>query len=174
MKIGKYNIRTLYVVSFIIIAVIFIISLVMYNINTDGNRRIFYFESLDESGLFSEVRYIVPYSKEQSVEDDIYQFVNELLLGPITHRYKAVFAKGTSLNTCILRNEILYVDISSQALFPTEIDSFIQMGVQVFEKNILKNFSEVKEVVLYIDGIQTFQNLTENIKESDWMKTVWL
>ena len=79
MKIGKYNIRTLYVVSFIIIAVIFIISLVMYNINTDGNRRIFYFESLDESGLFSEVRYIVPYSKEQSVEDDIYQFVNELL-----------------------------------------------------------------------------------------------
>ncbi len=157
MKIGKYNIHTQYVIAFIIIAILLTISLVMYNIKTDGQRRIFYFESLDTSGLFSEVRYLQSFSKDQSLEKDISQFINEILLGPITHRYKAVFASGTKLNSCFLRDGILYVDISAEALFPSEIESSVMTGVQIFEKNILKNFSEVNNVELFINGKAVYE-----------------
>ncbi len=161
MKLGKFAIKPVYVFLFFFVLLSFIVSLVFYNLNSQGVRRVFYFESLDNPGLFMEVRYLSPYSEDQSQEDDIRQFVKELVLGPVTNRFKAVFAPGTTIDTCFLRDDVLYVDLSSTALQPAEGTTSIKTGVEIFEKNIRKNFPDIQQVCLFINNQQAYENENE-------------
>ena len=111
---------------------------------------------MDAPGIFAEIRFIKPYTEDQSLDIDIKQFINDLLLGPTTNRFRNLFAYGTKLESCFLRDGILYVNISKEALLLDSITTPIKEAYDIFIKNILNNFSKVKEVELYINNIKAF------------------
>lgn len=158
-KITKVNLSTK--ILFFVLLIMFIFSFVMFFVQGYSHRRVYLFESLDKPGLYAENRYYpnIPYL------DDIELFVSELLLGPIGERYKHVFAPGTKLKSCFLQDNVLYIDFSSEALFPNEKVSEVREGAEIFKKNIFRNFRKIDKINIYIEGRKIFDNV-ENLLNS--------
>ncbi|WP_276781486.1 hypothetical protein, partial [Treponema succinifaciens] len=76
-------------------------------------RQIFYFESYDSSRICTETRY----SEKKDGDEEIRAFVDDLLLGPMTNRFKFLFSPGTRTEFCFSNGKELYVGLSKQALF---------------------------------------------------------
>ena len=149
-KLKSVNLTTK--VLFFGLLLVFIFSLVMFFVQGYAHRRVFLFENLDKDGLFAENRYY-PINK---YIDNVELFVSELLLGPIGERYKPVFTRGTKLKTCFVQDDVLYVDLSSEALFPNERVSTIMDGAEIFKKNIFRNFRNIDTINIYIEGRKIF------------------
>lgn len=158
-KITKVNLSTK--ILFLSLLIMCIFSIVMFFVQGYSHRRVYLFESLDKPGLYAENRYYpnIPYL------DDIELFVSELLLGPIGERYKHVFAPGTKLKSCFLQDNVLYIDFSSEALFPNEKVSEVREGAEIFNKNIFRNFRKIDKINIYIEGRKIFDNV-ENLLNS--------
>ena len=82
----------------------------------------------------------------------IAMFVEELVLGPQTPRLRPLFSRGTHVEFCFMGGNDLYVDISRDALFELSDAVDIQGGISLFEENIRKNFKNIENIVLFIDG----------------------
>jgi hypothetical protein len=149
-KLTRTNFSTKIFLGVLFFALIF--SLVMFFINGYSQRRVFLFENLDKDGLYAENRY---FPKNQYL-DEVELYVSELLLGPIGERYKPIFSPGTKLKSCFLRDETLYVDLTSQALFPDKKVSEIREGAEIFKKNIFRNFRKIDKINIYIEGRKIF------------------
>ena len=141
-------------VVFFSLVIIFFISLTLFFLQGYGHRKVFLFESLDEEGLFAENRY---YPRNKYI-DDVELYVSELLLGPIGERYKLLFPRGTKVKTCFVQNKVLYVDLSTEALFPNERVSSNREGAEIFKKNIFRNFRNIDIINIYIDGRKIFDD----------------
>lgn len=141
-------------VVFFSLVIIFFISLTLFFLQGYGHRKVFLFESLDEEGLFAENRY---YPRNKYI-DDVELYVSELLLGPIGERYKLLFPRGTKVKTCFVQNKVLYVDLSTEALFPNERVSTNREGAEIFKKNIFRNFRNIDIINIYIDGRKIFDD----------------
>lgn len=157
MKNFKLNLKTKEIIIFAIIIVALLISLICFFTQNRGDKRIFLFESLDKPGLFIETRYLIPFEKKQSTETDILQFAQDLLLGPTTHRFKSLFSSKTVVENLFLRDETLYVNISQDALHPDRTTSTIETGVELFKKNIMRNFPQVKKIEFFINSIPAYE-----------------
>lgn len=141
-------------VVFFSLVIIFFVSLTLFFLQGYGHRKVFLFESLDEEGLFAENRY---YPRNKYI-DDVELYVSELLLGPIGERYKLLFPRGTKVKTCFVQNKVLYVDLSTEALFPNERVSTNREGAEIFKKNIFRNFRNIDIINIYIDGRKIFDD----------------
>lgn len=161
IKIGKLNISIINIAVFLFLLVALIFSVTMFCIGTEGHQRIFLFESMDKPGLFIETRTLVPYQDNQDLQADIEQYIRDLLLGPLTNRFRFVFSFGTKLESCFIRDGVLYVNVSSQALKPNETTSSIEQGVNVFKKNIVTNFPQINSVEFFINSVKAYENLFE-------------
>ncbi|MCI7398560.1 MAG: hypothetical protein SOZ72_09885 [Treponema sp.] len=128
----------------------FIISLILFCIHTGGTRRVCCFRSFDSDRLCTEVRYFPRMNRIEAVE----AFVQDLLLGPFTNRYKPIFASGTRLEFCFADGKTLYLGFSAQALKPEKEISDIDSNVQLIRKNIVKNFTNFNKICIFIDGVQ--------------------
>lgn len=120
--------------------------------------RTFYFEKLDTDGLFMEKRY-VPVAKG---ETNVYAYVSELLLGPITPRYKPVFPLETKVLSCFQRENELFVNLSKDLLKNDISASKYWDGAEIFKKNVFKNFRNIDIIHIYIDGNRAFVERSEN------------
>ena len=141
-------------VLFFGLLLIFIFSLLMFFLQGYAQRRVFLFESLDKPGLFAENRY---YPRNKYI-DNVELYVSELLLGPINERYKDVFASGTKLKSCFVRDGVLYVDLSLDAHFTDKKVSNIMDGAEIFKKNIFRNFRNIDTINIYIEGRKIFDD----------------
>jgi hypothetical protein len=87
---------------------------------------------------------------KDSVQGEINYFIDELLLGSGVERTKLIFSLGTKVNSCFLRDDILYFDISEDLLNIDESSYPIENGINLLKENILKNFSNINKVELFI------------------------
>ena len=79
-------------------------------------------------------------------------YVDELLLGLTVERTKLIFSSNTRVNSCFLRGNTLYLDLSDD-LLSIEKSSFpINEGIELLRENILKNFSNINKIELFIGG----------------------
>ena len=136
------------VILLFLLIITFAISLICFFSNGYSYRKTFLFEGLDKDCLFAENRFFPSVKNVDKVE----LYVSELVLGPVGNRYKNLFEPGTKVNSCFVKNHVLYVDLSSQALFASKNTSELSKAVPLFRKNIKKNFSSIKDVKLFIDG----------------------
>ena len=143
----------------IFLLVILIVSIFFYNFENLGNRRVLYFEAVDGSGLYIESRRITEYSSTQGRDVHVQQFVQELLLGPVTNGFKSLFLQATQLESCFLQGDILYINLSQEALFPGVTTSATKDAVDLLVYNIKKNFSWIEAVEIYIDGNKVYENV---------------
>ncbi len=137
--------RTL-LISGILIAGACAVSLVF--LPRDRQRTVFYFHSLESEKLYSEVRYL----PKDPYQGETHQFVEELILGPMTNRYVRLFSEGTGLDFCFEKDGVLYVGLTKDALkFTPEIKD-IEGSVNLLKQNIVTRFTKINSVLVYIDG----------------------
>ena len=140
-------------IAFLVCAVICtacaIVSIYFYK---PHKRFVYYFYSYSTDGLCTEVRH----SPVNAIQGDVSFFIEELLLGPMTNRYKKLFADGTTLEFCIQKDDVLYVGLSKDALFPEAGDASIKDGVEALKVNIVKQFTKINTILVYIDGKSVF------------------
>ena len=117
------------------------------------HRTVFYFPSMDTDKLCTEVRYL----PDDPVQGDLSYYVDELLLGPMTNRYKFLFSLGTKAEFCSLEDDVLYLGLSKDALFKAKDSVDIKTGIKLLRVNIVKQFTEIKTVLVYIDGKSVFE-----------------
>jgi len=131
-----------------VMGVLFCISFLFWILSFPGKRYVFLFQSADTNELSMEVRYLHFYSGQNRLN----AFVDELLLGPGTEHFRPLFTPGTGAAFCFVRKRILYVELTHELLQEGGGASAIRLGVDIFKKNIMKNFRNIKEIELFSDG----------------------
>lgn len=130
------------------IAVVFTFSLAVWLISKPGKKYNFRFESVDTGKISVENRYL----PRKSYPDNVLQYVDEMVLGPETERFKLLFSPGTYIISSFVRDNVLYVNLSSDVLDRTGSCSEIKTGIELFKTNVLNNFSKINTVEMYIDN----------------------
>lgn len=135
-------------ISLIIIAAIFVFSLGWWILTKPGVKYNFRFENSLNGKVCVENRYL----PRKSYPDNVLQYVDELILGPETPRFKLLFSAGTRIESSFVRDGVLYVNLSQEVLDRTGSCSDIKTGIELFKSNVLKTFSKINTVEMYIDN----------------------
>lgn len=138
---------------------ILVVSITFFNSENIGSRRVLYFDAIDGSGLYMESRRIVKYSPVQGRDVDVSQFVQELLLGPTTNGFRSLFPLDTRIETCFVQDEVLFINLSREALFPGETTLPTKEAVDLLIYNIERNFSWIKSIEIYIGSNKVYENV---------------
>ncbi|MCI5522691.1 MAG: hypothetical protein SO116_05230 [Treponema sp.] len=113
-----------------------------------AERRIFAFQSYDTDKLCYEVRYL----PSKPMQGDIGMFADEILLGPMTNRYKRLFPSGTKTDFCFLKGKDLYLGLTKEA-FNVKAETFdIKSNIELLKKNIVMNFTYIEKINIFVDG----------------------
>jgi hypothetical protein len=136
------------VVFFVILS--FVVSFFLYEINNKGTRRVIVFESKTNP---KELSYEVRFLKKPLNKDAVNQYVDELLLGPISPQGRLLFPLGTKVRSCFVEGNVLYLDLSEDALqiFPTEASDSVT-AIKILKKNLFTNFKNVDIINVFIMG----------------------
>lgn len=137
----------------LLITLIFVFSFISYLAGRKGVRRTFIFPSA-ESG-----KYIIEYRtlSKNPHQGDIQFFIDEILLGSTVERTKLLFTPGTKLLSCFERDEILYLNLSSDLLFMGDGVIEIKEGIDLLERNIELNFPKINKTEIFIEGKSAFE-----------------
>lgn len=137
----------IYILAFVFVAV-FATSLSLFFIKQNSKSYVFIFPSADDGTYVVERRNL----SNNPAQGVIQLFVDELLLGSTVERTKLIFSSNTRVNSCFLRGNTLYLDLSDD-LLSIEKSSFpINEGIELLKENILKNFSNIDKIELFIGG----------------------
>jgi hypothetical protein len=149
---GKPKRRLLYLclLGILALAEFFILGLV---------RRTFVFYSIDSGKIAVEDRMV---SKTGSREEDIARYVEEALLGPVSLDSAPLFPKETRLESLLYRDGAVYVGLSEPAALPPVEGRDVFVGLYTLDSGIKRNFSYVKDVLVFIDGHESY---SEKIRE---------
>lgn len=132
---------------------IFAISLFFWIIDFPGVRRTFIFKSSDSEILRVENRFepIFP------VQGKVRNYIDELLVGPLSEHCCSVFAKGTKVLSCFQRDQTLFVNLSPELLASDAENTDFKAQIELFKMNVMHNFPEIKKIELFIDGKVPFE-----------------
>ncbi len=153
--------------SFLLLLAVLVVSLVFFILNNSGVRRVFLFESFNDDRVYIESR-TMPRSKvyaeideDGNVSEDLVyrQYVEELISGTVTDRYRPLFSPATHVLSCMLRDGKLYVNLSEDALLATASSSSTEKACELLQKNILTNFTSVRKVYVFINGLPVYQEV---------------
>ncbi len=131
-------------------AALFIVSVIFYIWNYPGHRYTFEFSRIGSDSTNTEVRYL----PAKPVQGKIQCYIDELILGPSVQRSRPLFSRGTQVEFCFLRDKILYVGLSLQAIYQDSESENFDKGFELLVHNIQNNFSGIKKVECFVNGIQ--------------------
>ena len=132
---------------------LFVFSFFCYIITKNTCRRAFIFPSAENGKYIIEYRNLA----EKPHQGDIGLYIDEILLGSTVERTKLLFTPGTRVLSCFERNHILYVNLSSDLLQMGDGVIEIREGIELLKKNIIKNFSKIDSVEIFIEGKTAFE-----------------
>lgn len=142
----------IFIISLAIIAV-FVLSFFWYTVAKDYHRRTFIFPSAENGKYIIEYRNLT----KKPHQGEIQLYIDEILLGSTVERTKRLFAPGTKVLSCFERNHVLYLNLSQDILQMGDGVIEIREGTELLKKNIMKNFSEIDSVEIYIEGKSAFE-----------------
>ncbi|GMO49610.1 MAG: hypothetical protein Pg6C_12390 [Treponemataceae bacterium] len=127
----------------------------------DEARGIFYFPG-PGGRIYTEIRWLpqsgdAEFSILMQREPAPERYVAELLLGPENARCKPLFNPNARALSCFESDGILYVDLSTHALYPEGAACAVKEGAELLEKNVLRNFKHIRRVSLFIGGKKAFE-----------------
>ena len=140
-------------ITSLIIAGLFVFSLFCYIVTKHTNRRLFIFPSAEDGKYIIEYRNLA----EKPHQGEINLYIDEILLGSTVERTKLLFTPGTRLISCFERNHVLYVNLSQDLLQMGDGVIEIREGTELLKQNIMKNFSKIDSVEIYIEGKSAFE-----------------
>lgn len=151
VKVTKDLKTCIIIISAIIL--LFIVSFILFAVKGQGKRRTFIFPSVDTGSYVVETRYL----PAKPVQGNINLFIDELLLGSGVERTKLLFTPGTKVESCFLRKDILYLNLSDDLMQMGDGVLNIEDGVELLKKNIKSNFSKVKTIQIFVNGQFAFE-----------------
>lgn len=101
----------------------------------------------------TEARYVL----KTNIKTKEQQFVEELILGPMRHDFYDYFEKTTRYDACFVDNGTLYVSFPVSVLSDVQSKMPFERFYELFKKNIFANFSHIKKVSLFINGIEAYE-----------------
>jgi hypothetical protein len=117
-------------------------------LTTDFTRRTFAFKSIDTRQDNVEERMIM---LTGSRETDISQYVEELILGPLSPETIPLLDRNARLEALLLREDVVYINLSEEAAIPPAGGSLWD-SFAVLRGEIMRNFPFVSEVRIFIAG----------------------
>lgn len=130
-----------------------IISLGLHIKKGYGKKYVFIFPCVDEGKYVLETRYL----KENPNKSALNYFAEELVLGSGQERTNYLFTPGTKVISCFERNETVYIDLSAELINMGHNVIQIRDGIELLKLNIMRNFRNVKEVCVFVDGKYAFE-----------------
>lgn len=138
-----------------ILVLALVISLLAFIIQGKGKRKTFIFPSADKGEYIVESRYL----HKNPRKNDLAYYVDEILLGSQIERTKLLFPYGTKALSCFKDdNDILYINLSQEVLDFANNAMKTEEAIELLKKNINQNFSGIKSIEVYINGIGVFEN----------------
>lgn len=146
-------------IALFVIAACLVFSLGAWILSRPGKKYNFRFESVDTGKVSVENRYL----PRKGYPENVLQYVDELVLGPETERFRMLFSPGTYIISSFVRDNVLYVNLSADVLDRAGSCSEIKTGVKLFKTNVLNTFSKINSVEMYIDNKSIFEH--DNVDE---------
>lgn len=129
-----------------VFVVVFAVSILLFFVKQNSKSYVFIFPSADDGSYIVERRNL----SNNPAQGIIQLYIDELLLGSTVERTKLIFSSKTKVKSCFLRDNTLYLDLSDD-LLSIEKSSFpINNGIELLKENILKNFSNIHKIELFI------------------------
>lgn len=142
----------IFVIS-LLIAGLLVFSMFCYVVTKNTHRRTFIFPSAEDGKYIIEYRNLT----NNPHQGDINLYIDEILLGSTVERTKLLFTPGTKVISCFERDHVLYVNLSSDLLQMGDGVIEIREGTELLKKNIMKNFSKIDSVEIFIEGKSAFE-----------------
>ena len=144
--VKKKNRRLLYLV------VIFLIALGEF-LYSGLARRTFVFYTNKEGNTVVEDRLL---RRSSDRETEIRRYVDEVLLGPVSPELAPLFPRETRLYSFMYREGVVYADLSESAALPPPEGGSVFRSLQTLKEGVYRNFSDIKDVRLFIGGNEVF------------------
>ncbi|MCL2719857.1 MAG: GerMN domain-containing protein [Treponema sp.] len=138
--------------NLLLIGILCLVALIDY-INLGVARRTFLFYTTNGENVVVEDRML---KHSRSKEVDIIRYVEETLLGPVSHNLLPLMPRGTKLESLLFRDGVVYANFSDIASLPPAEGGETLKNFRTFYSNILRNFSYVNDVRFFIDGNSIF------------------
>ena len=116
-------------------------------------RRTFIFYSGQEGNTVVEDR-LLRWSGD--LETDVRRYVDEVLLGPVSPDLAPLFPRETRLNSFMLRNGVVYADLSESAAMPPPEGGVVFRSLLTLNEGLRRNFPYIESVRLFIGGNEVF------------------
>ena len=144
----KLEKRTLILITIMIFLLLISITLYFF---VDNNlvRRVLFFPGRDNYS--AEMRRV---PRQNSLENDIELFLNELILGPYNIDHLRAIPENTKLQNVLLRNNsLLYIDFSADLVVSETKQNIVQSDIiELIRKNLNYNFPKLEKIILSVDG----------------------
>lgn len=90
-------------------------------------------------------------------KENLNVFVEEFLLGPASNNLISFFPPSISYRSMFLRDNVLYLDLSKDAVshMPSGIE--FEDFYTLFNKSLKLNFPELKGVHIFIEGVKAYE-----------------
>jgi hypothetical protein len=112
--------------------------------------RTLYFPGTTETTLSGERR-LLP--RVDDARRAMELLVEDMLLGPAAIQHSRALPRETRINSFILSDRTLYVDLSQNAMLQSaEVRVDVQIGLDAIRESLLYNFRRLDDVVITIDG----------------------
>ncbi len=122
----------------------------LYKAQKNYTERTLFFVEPVSKAVVMEHRLI---AEKNDLELNVELLIKDELLGPALLVRDSVFPSGTRLNHVLLRDGLLYADLSLEAMFPSAHSGLnFQDSIRILEKTVSFNFPEIKNIVVTIDG----------------------
>ncbi|MCL2411221.1 MAG: hypothetical protein FWC97_06205 [Treponema sp.] len=128
-------------------------------------RRTFVFYNIDSGEIVVEnrmLRHARTPTGNRSKEEDIIIYTEGALLGPVSKNLLPLFSSDTRLRTLLLRDRVVYADLSQSAALPPLEGGNVMDNFQTLHDGILRNFPYVKGVRFFIEGNRVFLGTLNN------------
>jgi len=138
------------VLGSLFLGVLFVSLILSLTIGGGHSTRVLFFPADRGSRLVAEERFL---PHHRSLEAEVREVVDGVLLGPMSHNSERVFPRGAVVRSAIVRGHTLYLDLSSRAI--AEDPEVPLKGRKAFEalaRSIRHNFPRLREIAFFIDG----------------------
>lgn len=152
MKIAVPKLEKSSYIILVFIFLFFFVSLMVWVARFPGIRRTFIFHASDSDKYRIETRYVPINTPVNKYE----YYIQELLLGPVSEHCSPVFYTETRVLSCFLKDSVLYVNLSEDMMKADAFNTDFQSDIDLFKRNVIKNFPKVKQIELFIGGVKPY------------------
>jgi len=145
LEILRTNKKVLMLSSLVLL---FLISFIAFLINYRGAKYSFRYMLSGTDKIVFETRTIAKVKNTSKIK----LYVDELLLGPSVQRAKPLFPLNTKVLFCFEDDNELFLNLSEEAILNFSPDTDLTESYRLIELNVLKNFSSIKKINVFIEG----------------------